>query len=132
MFFPRSRSLNFALSLLVLSSMMLSGLAVDARAATDLVPESDLAGGASVFVFRKSRKVPQERGAARTFMAGGAAATSRRQRIRSQIATAQQKRAAAAKARAAALARARARERNAKLTLRAREGPAVSSVNLVV
>ena len=74
MLFPRSRTLNIALSLLVLSSMMLSGLAVEARA-TDLVPESDLAGGASVFVFRKSRKVPQERAAARSFMAGGAAAT---------------------------------------------------------
>jgi tetratricopeptide (TPR) repeat protein len=116
MLFPRSRTLNIALSLLVLSSMMLSGLAVEARA-TDLVPESDLAGGASVFVFRKSRKVPQERGAARSFMAGGAAATGRRQKIRSQIVSARQKRAAAAKARAAALARARARERNAKLKL---------------
>ena len=97
--------------------MMLSGLAVDARAATDLVPESDLAGGASVFVFRKSRKVPQERGAARTFMAGGAAASGRRQKIRAQIAAARKKKADAAKARAAALAKARARERSAKLKL---------------
>lgn len=109
-------TLDFSLSLLVLSSMLLGGLVVETRA-TDLVPESDLAGGASVFVFRKSRKEPQERGAARSFMAGGASASARRQKVREQVASARKRKADAAKARAAELARARARERNARLKL---------------
>ena len=116
MLFRRSRSLKIALSFLVLSSMMLSGLTVEARA-TDLVPESDLNGGASVFVFRKSRKEPQERGGSSSFRAAGASASVRRQRIRSQVATARKKRADAAKARARAIAAARARERRAKMKL---------------
>ena len=116
MLFRRSRQISFSLSLLVLASMMFSGLAVEVRA-TDLVPESDLNGGASVFVFRKSRKEPQERGGVRSFAAGGSIAAGRRQRVRSQIAASRKKKADAAKARTAAAARARARERNAKLKL---------------
>ena len=117
MFFPRSRSLKIALSLLVLSSMMLSGLTVEARAFTDLVPESDLNGGASVFVFRKSRKEPQERGGLSSFRSAGGSAAARRQRIRNQVAAARKKRADAAKARARAIAAARAHERRAKMKL---------------
>ena len=116
MLFRRSKSLKIALSFLVLSSMMLSGLAVEVRA-TDLVPESDLTGGASVFVFRKSRKEPQERGGSSSFRSAGGSAAARRQRIRNQVASARKKRADAAKARARQIAAARARERRAKMKL---------------
>lgn len=115
MFF-KSRLIKITISASLLSSILLSGLVVETRAA-DLVPTDDLSGGASVFVFRGSRKQPQASGAARSFRSGGASAGARREKFRSQVAAARKKKADAAKARAAAVARARARERNAKLKL---------------
>lgn len=114
--FYRSQLLKFIFSSFLLFSFVFSGLVVDARA-TDLVPNDDLAGGASVFVFRGSRKQPQAKGAVRSFRASGARASARRDRIKTQVADARKKKADAAKARSAAIARARARERNAKLKL---------------
>ena len=103
-------------SIALILSVLSVGFVTDARA-NDLVPNDDLAGGASVFVFRGSRKRPQERAAVRSFAAGGASANLRRERVKNQVTTARKKKADAAKARAAAAARARARERNAKLKL---------------
>ena len=103
-------------SFLLISSILSTGFVIDVQA-NDLVPESDLSGGASVFVFRGSRKQPQERGAVRAFASGGASVNVRRERVRNQIATARKRKADAAKARAATIARARARERNQKLRL---------------
>lgn len=114
--FRSSRSLSALFSFVSILSVTFSGLAVNVRA-NDLVPEDDLSGGASVFVFRGSRKKPQERGAVRSFSAGGSVAGLRRERVRSQVVSSRKRRADAAKARAAAAARARARERNAKLKL---------------
>lgn len=85
-------------------------------ASGDLVPTDDLAGGASVFVFRGSRKKPQERGAVRSFKSAGGTAR-RSDALKSQIEAARRRKAEQAKARAAAIARARARERNARLKL---------------
>ena len=99
----------------LISSIFLTGLVLDVQA-NDLVPESDLSGGASVFVFRGSRKRPQERGAPKSFSSGGGSVV-RRQRIKNQIASTRKRKADAAKARAAAAARSRARERNQKLRL---------------
>jgi superkiller protein 3 len=106
---------TFASFLLILS-ILSTGLVLDVRA-NDLVPESDLSGGASVFVFRGSRKRPQERGAVRAFSSGGGSVNVRRERVKNQIATNRRKKADAAKARAAAVARRRAAERNQKLRL---------------
>ncbi len=110
-----SKIRTFASFLLILS-ILSTGFVLDVRA-NDLVPTDDLSGGASVFVFRGSRKQPQERGAVRSFSSGGAAVTSRRERVKNQIASARKRKADAAKARAIALAKARARERNRKLRL---------------
>ncbi|HLA95520.1 MAG TPA: hypothetical protein VK612_07355, partial [Pyrinomonadaceae bacterium] len=114
--FRKFKAFNAVLSFITLFSTLLSGLAIETRA-SDLVPSDDLAGGASVFVFRTSKKQPQERGAVRSFRAGGASATVRRERIKTQVVSARKRKADAAKARAAAVAKARARERNAKLKL---------------
>lgn len=107
------------LTAVALYSLILALLAVvppEVRASGDLVPTDDLSGGASVFVFRKSRKQPQERGAIRGFRAGGGSAR-RREALRNQIDSARKRQAEQARARAAAIARARARERNARLKL---------------
>lgn len=103
-------------SFAIIFSILTSGFVTDVRA-NDLVPNDDLTGGASVFVFRGSRKRPQERSAVRSFAAGGASANLRRQRVKNQVASARKRRADSAKARAAAAAAARRRERNAKLKL---------------
>ncbi len=103
-------------SILLIFSVLFTGFALDSRA-NDLVPTDDLSGAASVFVFRGSRKRPQERGAVKSFSSGGGAVATRRERVKTQIATARKRKADAAKARAVALARARARERNQKLRL---------------
>jgi len=103
-------------SFLLIVSILSTGFVADVRG-NDLVPESDLSGGASVFVFRGSRKQPQERGAFRSSAGGGASVNARRERVKSQIVTARKKKADAAKARAAAVARARAAQRNRQLRL---------------
>jgi len=106
----------FAQSLIVyLVVMSMIFVPVPARA-NDIVPSDDLAGGASVFVFRGSSKKPQGGGAAAMGSRAGFGSTrSGKARMASQIATARKKKADAKKARAAEIARARARERVAKL-----------------
>ncbi len=104
------------ISALLIAFLILGGLIVDTRA-NDLVPSDDLTGAASVFVFRGSKKRPQESSSVRSFRASGAAASVRRERIKNQIVSVRKKKADRAKANAAALARARTREQNAKLKL---------------
>ena len=53
MFFRNSRLVSFSLSLLILASMMMSGLVVEARA-TDLVPESET----EYALYRKVKQMP--------------------------------------------------------------------------
>ncbi len=84
--------------------------------ATDIVATDDVVSGASVFVFRESRKKPQERAGGGVSL-GGRSRSSYREKLNAQIAAARKKKADAAKARAAAVAKARARERLAKLKL---------------
>ncbi|MDM7924280.1 MAG: tetratricopeptide repeat protein [Pyrinomonadaceae bacterium] len=111
--FRNHRFLQSAVSLLVLASF---GAWVPAARANDIVPSSDLSGGASAFVFRGSSKKPQSRAAAgRAFSPNSANARANRSRIRSQAAERRKQREAAAKARAAELARIRARQKNAKI-----------------
>jgi len=103
------------ISLLVVASLNMGVLRVRA---TDLVPTDDLANGASVFVFRESRKKPQERGGgAAPFRARTGGTIPRRERVKAQLAAARKKKVDQNKARQAEIARARARERNAKLKL---------------
>lgn len=104
-----------ALSFLVISSLLMNVTPVRAN---ELVPESDLNGGASVFVFRGSSKRPQAAGASASgFRSAGGSAAARRTKVKSQLAASRKKKADAAKARSAAVARVRARERVAKLKL---------------
>lgn len=111
---PQVQKANRLLSLLSLFSVLFS-LSVPAARASDIVPNDDLEGGASVFVFRGSRKTPQERGSVRSFRSSGPSAAARRATMKTQVAASRKKKADAAKARAAAAAKARARERNARL-----------------
>lgn len=84
--------------------------------AGDIVATEDVVAGSSVFVFRESRKRPQE-GAGGSIGVGGSRKKSYRDKMNAQIAAARKKKADAAKARAAAVAAARKRERLAKLKL---------------
>jgi tetratricopeptide (TPR) repeat protein len=103
------------ISFLAISSLLINGTPVRAN---ELVPESDLNGGASVFVFRGSSKRPQASGGSiSAFRAAGGGAAARRARVKSQLATSRKRKADAAKARAASVAKARAREKVAKLKL---------------
>lgn len=102
-------------SLMVIASLNASVLRVRA---TDLVPSDDLTNGASVFVFRDSRKKPQERAGSAAFRRGNASgAIARREKFKSQLAASRKQKANEIKSRQAGLARARARERNARLKL---------------
>lgn len=84
--------------------------------AKDIVATEDVVSGSSVFVFRDSRKRPQE-SAGGSIGIGGSRKKSYREKLNAQIAAARKKKADAAKARAAAVAAARKRERLAKLKL---------------
>ena len=74
------RGKNFVrslVSLLTIASLNLAGLVAPARASGDLVPSDDINGGASVVVFRESRKKPQARGGGgRPVRAAGARITA--------------------------------------------------------
>ena len=73
-----------ALSLLVISSLLLNGTPVRGN---ELVPGEDLNGGASVFVFRGSSKRPQAAGASASgFRSAGGSAAARRVRVKNQLA----------------------------------------------
>ncbi|NOT47020.1 MAG: tetratricopeptide repeat protein [Acidobacteria bacterium] len=84
--------------------------------ANDIVATEDVVSGSSVFVFRESRKKPQER-AGGSIGIGGSRKKSYRETMNAQIAAARKKKADAARARAALVAKARAKERLAKLKL---------------
>ena len=82
----------------------------------DIVAADDIAGGSSVFVFRKSRKEPQEKAASRGIRGGGGRVRSDKNRFNEQVAVNRKRRADQAKANQALLAKNRARQqRNAKI-----------------
>ncbi len=114
--FRSTHILKSIFAFLVLFSMSFHSIPVYA---TDLVGSDDLAGGASVFVFRESRKKPQERagGSVSGGGGGGGSNVSYRAKVNAQIAATRKKKASAAKAKQAQLAAARKRERVAKLKL---------------
>ena len=106
---------NSTFSLAVLVSITFSTILVFPQ---DIVAMDDITGGSSVFVFRKSRKEPQEKAAGKAMRAGGGRGKASRNRYDTQVAANRKKRADKAKANQALLARNRARQqRNAKLTL---------------
>ena len=83
----------------------------------DIVASDDITGGASVFVFRKSRKEPQEKVAGRAMRADGGRGRAGRNRYDVQVAAARKRHVAQAKTNQAVLAKNRAPQRNAKITL---------------
>lgn len=82
----------------------------------DIVASDDIAGGSSVFVFRKSRTQPQEKGAGRAMRAGGGRGRAGRNGYDSQLAAHRSKRATPAKTNQVQLAKKRPAQRNAKIT----------------
>lgn len=112
--FRNNRVFKTVFTLSVLAAINAQGLLV-ARA-TDIVASEDIGSGSSVFVFRQSRKKPQE-------MAGGSVSlgSSRRKyyrdRVGSQLSAARKRKADAARSRAAAVAKARQRERLSRFKL---------------
>src|SRR5215203_3770241 len=83
----------------------------------DIVASDDITGGASVFVFRKSRKAPQEKAAGRTMRTSGSKRRSGGNRYDAQLASNRKKRVAQAKANQALLAKNRSQQqRNVKVT----------------
>lgn len=81
----------------------------------DIVAADDITGGASVFVFRKSRKEPQEKAAGRGTRAGGGRARSGKGGFDAQVAANRKRRTTKAKTNQATVARNRARQRNARI-----------------
>ena len=112
--FRSNNLLKAVFSVSALAAVNFQGLVV-ARAG-DIVATEDVVTGSSVFVFRESRKRPQERAGGGVSLSGGKR-RSYRERLNAQVAAARKRRADAAKARAAAVARARQRERLARLKL---------------
>ncbi len=111
--FRTNRFFKVLFSLTAFFSVSFQGIVVKA---TDIVATDDVISGASVFVFRESRKKPQE-SAGGLIGVGGARKRSYREKVNAQIAANRKKKVDAAKARQAAVAKARARERIAKLKL---------------
>jgi len=98
-------------SSLVLASISLSTIFVFPQ---DIIASDDITGGSSVFVFRKSRKEPQQKAAGRSMRASAASGRAGRSHYDSQVAANRKKRVARAKANQAQLAKNRAQQRNAK------------------
>jgi len=109
--FRTNRTLKAFFSAIAFLSVILQGLPVRA---TDIVASEDVISGASVFVFRDSRKKPQER-AGGSVGVGTARKRTYRERMNAQAAANRKKKADAFKARQAALAAARKREKRALL-----------------
>ncbi len=112
--FRTNHFLKVLFSVLAFVSINLQG--IPAARANDIVATEDVVAGSSVFVFRESRKRPQER-AGGSVGVSGSRQKSYREKMNAQIAANRKKKADAAKARAAAVAKARQRERLAKLKL---------------
>ena len=84
----------------------------------DIVASDDITGGSSVFVFRKSRKEPQQKAAGRAMRASsGGSGRAGRSGYDTQLAANRKKRVTKAKSNQAVLAKNRTQQRNAKLTL---------------
>jgi tetratricopeptide (TPR) repeat protein len=83
----------------------------------DIVAADDITGGASVFVFHKSRKEPQEKAGSREIRAGGGRVRTGKTSYEAQAVANRKRRTDKAKSNQALLARDRARQRNAKLAL---------------
>ena len=76
-----------ALRILVSTSLIFAALPLGtAVRAQDIVASDDIAGGSSVFVFRSSRKKPQERSSSKAYVARGAAGTANRKRVNTYVA----------------------------------------------
>src|SRR6478609_6570509 len=101
-------------SSLVLASISLSTVFVFPQ---DIIASDDITGGSSVFVFRKSRKEPQQKAAGRGMRASSASGRGGRGHYDSQVAANRKKRLARSKVNEAQLAKNRAQQRNAKFTL---------------
>ena len=109
----RSRSFaRFIVSSVISFSLSASSILVFPQ---DLVASDDVSGGASVFVFRKSRKEPQEKAAGRSARSGGGRATVSKNRYTTQVAANRQKR--VAKAKQTTVASSRTQQRNSKIAL---------------
>ena len=103
--FRTNRFFKVLFSLTAFFSISFQGMVVKA---TDIVATDDVISGASVFVFRDSRKKPQE-SAGGSIGVGGARKRTYREKVNAQIAANRKKKADAAKARQAAVAKARER-----------------------
>ncbi len=102
------------IAIITITSLNLSGMS--SVYANDIVASEDVVTGSSVFVFRESRRRPQE-SAGTSSQSRAGRSSSHQARVNAQIAASRKKKADAAKARQAAIAQARARERLAKLKL---------------
>src|SRR6187399_386817 len=107
MFRCRSFTKSFVSSF-VLASISFSSIFVFPQ---DIIASDDLTSGSSVFVFRKSRKEPQEKAAGRAMRAGGARGRAGHAHYDSQLAANRKKRVARAKANEAQVAKNRATQR---------------------
>ena len=81
----------------------------------DIVASDDIAGGSSVFVFRKSKREPQEKAAGRAMRANGASGRAGRNHFDSEVVAYRKKRVARAKTNQAVLAKNKAKQRDTKL-----------------
>jgi len=101
------------ISIVVAVSVLTGSLSVMSQ---DIVAADDITGGASVFVFRESRKKPQEKSGGRGARAGGGGGHSASaSKLQTQLAANRKRHAAQSKANAALLAKNRTRQRNAKI-----------------
>ncbi len=82
----------------------------------DIVASDDIAGGSSVFVFRKSRTQPHEKAAGRAMRAGGGRGRAGRNVSDAQLAAHRRKRGTAEKPNQVQLAKNRPVQRNAQVT----------------
>lgn len=112
--FRKNNAFKVVFSLLAFISI--SFQSVPAVRAGDIVATEDVVSGSSVFVFRNSRKQPQE-SAGGSLSIGGSRRKAYRESVNSQVAASRKRKADAAKARQAAIAKARLREKIAKRKL---------------
>lgn len=111
--FRKKRKLSVGLTAAVLFSITFPTTAK--AAGTDIVASDDVVNGASVFVFRSSRKRPQESGGSAAGV--GAGTRAYRQKVSAQLTATRKKKTAAAQARRTQLAKARAKALAAKIKL---------------
>ena len=92
--YRRPRAIEMIVALIVAISLNSGVINV---AATDLVPTDDLSGGASVFVFRSSRKKPQERGGGSGLRGGASAYRTQHAKLSAQLSASRKNVSAASK-----------------------------------